>query len=98
MAIRALRELGEAGADFIYQFERSGAIGAGQDSGEFLTAVAADDVGLAEPLAQQAGETFDDPVAYQVAVGIIDRLEVINIYQGERQRAVVTARPRYFCA
>lgn len=50
MIIRALRELGETGADFVYQFERSGAVGAGQDGGEFLTAVAADDVGLAQPL------------------------------------------------
>jgi hypothetical protein len=54
-------------------------IGAREDDGELLAAVAGRLVDLARLLAQHRGHRGEHPVAGLVAVGVVDRLEVVDV-------------------
>src|SRR5205823_12308859 len=53
--------------------------GAGEQDGELLTAVPADHVRPAQRTGQAAGDLADHRVADQVAVGVVDPLEVVDV-------------------
>ena len=55
------------------------AVDAGEDQGELLPAQAGDDVALADDGAQALGDRAEDLVALAVAVGVVDRLEVVEV-------------------
>ncbi len=54
---------------------------------EFVSAVACDYVRLPAFLLQQAADTGQNHVAFQVAVGIVDFLEFVEVHQHHRERA-----------
>ena len=53
--------------------------GAGQDDEEFLPAVAHQHVAFAQDLSGGADDALEDPVADEVAVGVVGRLEVVQV-------------------
>ena len=61
---------------------------AAQD-GELLAAVAGEDVLVADRLEHEAGELGQHAVAAQVAVGVVDRLEVVEVEEEQGERAPV---------
>ena len=67
-------------------------VGLGQDEHEFLAAVAADEVARAKVLGDRLGDPAQDDVAGGVAVGVVDRLEVVDVDEGDAQRALVARR------
>ena len=56
---------------------------------EFLAAVAADDVLLAQALLEQPRQAADDLVADGVAVGVVDLLEMVDVHHHHRQEAAL---------
>ena len=61
------------------KFRDSAAVVSGQQHDELLAAVARDDVHRALLPLEQAGELLEHPVAHQVAVGVVDLLEVVDV-------------------
>ena len=60
-----------------------------QDNAEFLAAVPADQVHLAEILAQQSRDHADHPVAGGVAVAVVDQFEMVDVAHDAGQLAAV---------
>src|SRR6185295_10662841 len=69
--------------------EGAGEVGLGEEDGELLAAVAGDDVGLADGLAEGGGQVAEHLVPHLVAVGLVDVLEVVEVEEEQRQRVVV---------
>ena len=67
-------------------------VGLGEDQHEFLAAVAADDVARPQVAGEDLGDAAQDDVAALVAVGVVDHLEVVDVDEGDPQRAVVARR------
>lgn len=65
---------------------------AGQQQGELVAADPADDVGTAGPLAQRRTCQLQRRVAGEMAVGVVDPLEVIDICDHEAQRRPIPER------
>src|SRR2546422_1475160 len=57
--------------------------GFGQHDAELLAAVAGEALLAADPRAQQSREFAQDEVARKMAVGIVDRLEMVDVQQEE---------------
>ena len=66
--------------------------GLGQDQHEFLAAVPADQVAGPQVRRDRLGDAAQDDVAGGVAVGVVDGLEVVDIDERDRQRALVARR------
>src|SRR4051812_22684298 len=66
-------------------------IGLGQDHGHFLAAVARGLVDVARQLSQHARDLAQDDVSLLVAVGVVDRLEVVDVEHDQRDRLVEAA-------
>ena len=66
--------------------------GLGQDEHELLAAVAADEVGCAQAGRDRLGDAAQDDVADGVAVRVVDGLEVVDVDERDRQRALVARR------
>ena len=71
-------------------------VGLGEDEHEFLAAVAADEVARPEVLGDGLGDPAQDDVAGGVAVRVVDRLEVVDVDEGDAQRSLVARRPLDF--
>ena len=67
-------------------------IGLGQDQHEFLAAVPTDHVRPAQVLGQCLGHAAQHHVTDPVAVCVVDGLEVIDIHERDRKRALVARR------
>ena len=78
--------LGEAGADLVEDGGGLDGGGAAHDDDELLAAVAADQVGAAEAVAERAGDVAEDGVADQVAVVVVDLLEVVDVEERDGDR------------
>jgi hypothetical protein len=65
---------------------RAGAVGARQQHGELLAAEPAHHVGLADLLPELGRQRAQHLVADQVAVTVVDPLEVIDVDQQQGQR------------
>ena len=61
----------------------------GQDHRELVAADAAGDVGRADDVADAVGRLGQDAVAGEVADAVVDRLEVVEVEDDERQAAAV---------
>ena len=68
---------------------RRGAVGLRQDHHELVAAVARGDVGVAHRGADQEADLAQRAAAAQVAVGVVDRLEAVEVDEQQRQRAAV---------
>ena len=66
-------------------------VGLGEDQHEFLAAVPADHVGRPQVRAERLGDAAQDHVAGRMAVRVVDGLEVVDVDEGDRQRALVAA-------
>ena len=66
--------------------------GLGEDDRELVAADAAGDVGAADDRAHALGELREHGVAGQVADPLVDRLEVVDVEDDEREPAVVAVR------
>ncbi len=66
-------------------------VGLGQDQHEFLAAIAADHVARPQVGPDGLGDAAQDDVARGVAVGVVDGLEVVDVDEGDRQRALVAS-------
>ena len=67
--------------------------GLGQDEHELLAAVAADQVATRAGCAEmRLGDAAQHDVADAVAVRVVDGLEVVDVDEGDRQRALVARR------
>src|SRR5581483_3706967 len=82
------RRLLDAGADAV--LEAVHLLGFGEENGELVTAQAAHDVRLPAGGLQRVGHQLQRPVAFGVAVGVVDRLQMIQV---EEQRDDRPARP-----
>src|SRR5690606_13574851 len=78
------RQAGECGARILGKKTRRGEVASRQHAGEFLAADPADGVILASSLTEYARESGDDPISAGVTVSVVDRLEVIEVAQNER--------------
>src|SRR5581483_12249068 len=65
----------------------------GEDDRELVAADAAGDVGAADDRAQALRDLAEDGVAAQVADLLVDRLEVVEVEEDERETAVVAVGP-----
>ncbi len=77
-------EGGDAGAEAFGDPDGVGGAGVGQQRGELLTAPAADDldeVVAADLLPQGPGDGLEYSVAGEVAVGVVDLLEPVQVEQ-----------------
>jgi hypothetical protein len=68
-------------------------VGVGQQEGDLLAAVAGCHVALPHAVAQQLTRHLQHPIAAEVAVGVVDLLEVIDVAHHERERRPVATRP-----
>ena len=66
-------------------------VGLGEDQHELLAAVAADHVARPQVRAERLGDAAQHDVAGGVAVGVVDGLEVVDVDERDRQRALVAA-------
>src|SRR2546426_9871899 len=65
----------------------------GHHDGELVPPVAGHDVGLADLVAQQAAHLRQRPAPRQMAVGVVDRLETVEVEEDDRDRLPVALRP-----
>jgi len=61
---------------------------------EFLPAPAKDEVARAQRAAEPAVDVHEQPVAGRVAVGVVDRLEAVEVEEAERSRSAAAPDPR----
>ena len=78
-------------AQLLGQLRRTVQVGAGQQHHEFFTAVAAQHIGRTQALAQHADDVAQHVVAGQMAVVVIDALEVVDVHHQQRQGRVLAA-------
>src|SRR6185437_15447694 len=64
-----------------------------QDDRELLAAVPREHLVAADPLLDDARDLLEDVVARQVAVDVVDLLEVVDVQQQEAEVARVAPRP-----
>src|SRR5690606_25119419 len=86
------RALADALAHALADLPRAPGIGLRQHGDELLAAVAHEQVATADRAAQPARDLREHHIADAVAVLVVDRLEVIDIDERERQRAVAIDR------
>src|SRR5688500_16562616 len=70
----------------------------GQDGTELLTAIATQLVVRPQPFLQNARKPTQHYVAAQMAIRVVDFLEVIDVEHQQRQFSTMTLRPRDFIA
>jgi hypothetical protein len=75
-----LGQLGQLGAAYPRHEDR-----------EFLTAIAGNDVAGTHHLLQAFGDLAEDPVAAGVAIGVVDRLEVVDVEQDQAELLVAAS-------
>jgi hypothetical protein len=68
-------------------------VGLGQDDHELLADVAADDVHRTDVVAEPSGHGIEHLVAGDVAVGVVEPLEVVEVDQDDRELPVVASGP-----
>ena len=73
--------------------ERALHVHGGQDHGELLSAVARGEVHLSDGLAEDLGDLANDTVTLQVAVGVVELLEVVDVEHDEAEGGLVAPRP-----
>ena len=61
--------------------------GAGQNDGEFLAAITAEEVGWAQHAADRVGKGVQDVIAGAVSMEVVDRLEVIEVEHDDESTA-----------
>ena len=88
-----LTQLAELLADLVHHTQCILLTGVRQHDREFLAAIAADMVGLAQALLEEQGQTLEDAVADGMAVGVVDLLEVIEVQHDEGQWLAAVVRP-----
>ena len=82
-----------AAADPLGDLARLGRAGGGEQDDELLAAEPADQVGLADLLAHLGGQRPQHGVAGEVAVGVVDHLEVVDVGEQQRRAARGAAAP-----
>ena len=80
------------------KFERGGSVGLRQDSNKFVAAVAPDDIARATGFAQAARHGFQNAIASWMAVGVVEKLEVVQVHHHQRQHLILLARATQFNA
>jgi hypothetical protein len=68
----------------------------GQYQGKFLAAIAADYVASTEMVGERFGEHFQDQVSSVVPEGIVESLEVVDIYKHHGKGTICAARAQQF--
>ena len=68
-------------------------VGLGHDDGELLAAVAGHEVGGAGLRCQDARHAPQHQVAHRVAVGVVHRLEVVDVAEDDREPLAVALAP-----
>ena len=68
------------------QAQCTGLVGGRQDRQKLFSAIAGDHVGLAQPLANAQRHFAQHGVSGQVAIGVVDALEVVDVQHQESQR------------
>ena len=66
--------------------ERAGAVGVGQQDGELLAAEAPDEVASANGARRDRPDGREDVVPLAVAIGVVDRLEAVEVEYHQRER------------
>src|SRR5438105_4538081 len=66
----------------------------GQEDSELVAAVAADDVRLAQFVAQQFGALYQQGISELMSARVVDRFEVVEIDEHNRERSFVARRPQ----
>ena len=85
------RVLGQGLAELIDQLQRAAGVGAGQNQQKLLTTITADAVVTPQTLLKMVRAVPEHVIADQVAVAVVDLLEVIQIEHGDGQRCVLAA-------
>ncbi|CAA9355673.1 MAG: hypothetical protein AVDCRST_MAG11-3798 [uncultured Gemmatimonadaceae bacterium] len=80
-------------ADPLGDVARAGRRGVGEEGDELVAGVARRHVSGAQRPAQQVGDAHQDVVALQVAVAVVDVLEVVHVDDEQRHRRRRAARP-----
>ena len=62
-----------------------------QEHDKFVAAVTAEQVGLPDPLLQDSPHLPHDFITLQVAQGVVDLLEVIDVQEKQRERGLIAA-------
>ena len=88
------RLVGDEPADLLAERARAGDVGLGQDRGELLAAVAREQLLATDAAEQPARHLAQHVVAGEVAVLVVDRLEVIDVEHQQRQRPAVARAAR----
>ena len=66
-------------------------IGLWQQNAEFFSTIAADNVCVARCLANRLGDSAKNFVSHAVTVGVVDRLEMVNVDHVATQRLLIAA-------
>ena len=85
--------LGDAPADGIGQGEGVLRTGFGQNHQELLAAIPGDNVAGAKPIREPLSHVFQTHVAHVMAVGVVDRLEPVQIQKDHGERAAAAPAP-----
>src|SRR5690554_6244531 len=88
------RPIRDHGADPLREHGARPGVGAGQQDHELLAAVPGGDIAAADLVADPPGDAAQDVVADEVAVTIVDRLEMIDVDHQARERRALAAAPR----
>jgi hypothetical protein len=90
--------VGNRPPDALGDLERLLRRGLGQEDGELLPAEPGGNVVMSQLLAEDLGDPLEDGVACEVAVGIVDVPEEVEVGHDDRHRAFHPARARQLFA
>ena len=65
--------------------------GFGEEEGKFFAAVAAEDIFAADAIADQSGCAFEDVITGEVAVGVVEFFEEVDIHEDQAEVSIVSA-------
>ena len=85
--------LGDRAPDALGDLERLLRLGLGQQDRELLAAEAGRDVVVAQLLAEDLRDAFEDGVAGEVAIGVVDVAQQVEVGHDQRHRPVEPLRP-----
>src|SRR6476660_1269007 len=91
-------ELGNTIADALADGERALSAGVGQHQRELVAAEPRDDVGFARAAANDRRRFYQRPAAEEMPVGVVDRLEPVEIDEEQGKRTAAARRALGFAA
>src|SRR5690348_16571675 len=97
-AVRAVRGVAHTLLDAAKELVRVGDTGLGQDDRELVAAHPARDVHRPHGLAETFRDLGENAVAGQMPDAVVDRLEVVEVEEDERDAAAVPLGPEHLTA